>query len=323
EPEPDVRARHASPLPEPEPDEILTKGLEKTKGSLFGRLSSVFSGAATIDVKVLDDLEDALLLADVGVGFATTLVDELRSKVNAKELSTGEDVREALKARMLEVLKASDGGDPLDIKGESPKVILFVGVNGVGKTTTIGKIASKLKDQGKNVVLAAGDTYRAAAVEQLQIWGERTDCRVITGDENADPASVIFNALSHGKEKKVDYVLADTAGRLHTKSNLMEEIQKVKRAAGKAHAGAPHETWLVLDSTTGQNALIQAKEFNKTLGLTGVILTKLDGTAKGGVVVAIANALSLPVRFIGVGEQAADLRPFNSRSFVDALFARK
>jgi len=200
-------------------------------------------------------------------------------------------------------------------------VLLFVGVNGVGKTTSIGKIAHRLTQDKKKVALAAGDTFRAAAVEQLKIWGERTGCRVISGESQSDPASVIFNAVQHAVETKMDFLLADTAGRLHTKSELMDEITKVRRAAGKALEGAPHETWLVVDGTTGQNALAQAREFNQALGLSGVVLTKLDGTAKGGVVVAIANELKLPVRFVGVGEQAEDLRPFQAGVFLDALFA--
>jgi fused signal recognition particle receptor len=287
----------------------------------MGRIGALFTGKSKVDDSVLDELEDVLLTADVGVRLVMELVDDLRDQVSKKSLTSADDIRAALKARLGAALNRADTrGDPLSLNGSSPKVVLFVGVNGVGKTTSIGKVANRIKNQGRTVVLAAGDTFRAAAVEQLRIWGERADCRVISGEDRADPASVIFNAVQHAVETKVDYLLADTAGRLHTKSELMDEIIKVGRAAGKALEGAPHEIWLVVDGTTGQNAVAQAREFNQALGLTGVILTKLDGTAKGGVVIAIANELKLPVRFVGVGEQADDLRPFKPDVFLDALF---
>jgi fused signal recognition particle receptor len=306
-------------------DEAMRRGLAKTQASLLGRLNKLLGlgGTRKIDPNVLEELEEALLTADVGVGLATRLMDELRERLTAGKLQTAEDVREALKQRMQEALAGSsgNGGDPLAAGKTKPWVILFVGVNGVGKTTTIGKIAAQLKMRGLDVVMAAGDTFRAAAVEQLAVWGERTASRVVRGSEGSDPASVLFMAIDQAKQTGADVVLADTAGRLHTKTSLMDEIKKVKRVAGKARQGAPDETWLVVDATTGQNALQQAREFDQALGLTGIILTKLDGTAKGGVVVAIADALRIPVRFVGVGEGADDLRPFSSEVFISALFA--
>jgi len=318
EPEPEHKPE---PSPEVEVDEALKKGLERTSSSFLGRINQILGRKPKVDQAVLDELEEALLIADVGVGLATRLVDELRAKLKSGALDSTDAVREALKSRIAEALGgASEAGDPL-AAAAVPAVILFVGVNGVGKTTTIGKIAGQLTERGKTVVLAAGDTFRAAAVEQLEVWGERAGCRVIRGEASTDPASVIFNAIDHAKQTGAQVVLADTAGRLHTKTNLMDEIKKVKRAAGKARDGAPDHVWLVVDATTGQNALQQAREFHQTLGLTGIILTKLDGTAKGGVVVAIADALDLPVRFVGVGEKTEDLRPFDAKQFVEALFA--
>ncbi|MEK7705251.1 MAG: signal recognition particle-docking protein FtsY, partial [Myxococcota bacterium] len=247
--------------------------------------------------------------------------DGLRASLRAGSLTTADAVREGLKCEVRAALdKAHAGRYELGVGGAKPAVVLFVGVNGVGKTTTIGKVAAALRAQGKDVVLAAGDTFRAAAVEQLAIWGERTHSRVVKGADAADPASVMFNAVEHASASGADVLLADTAGRLHTKKDLMDELHKVKRALSKARHGAPDETWLVVDATTGQNALQQAREFHAQLGLTGIILTKLDGTAKGGVVVAIADAVGIPVRYVGVGEKAEDLRPFSPQQFVDALF---
>lgn len=300
-------------------DAELDKGLERTRSSLWGKLAGVF-GKGNVDSAVLDSLEEALITSDVGVGLASKLVDELRSEWKSNKLATAAAMKERLKERITEALQHGAGSDPLQQIGKKPRIILFVGVNGVGKTTTIGKIAQKLTQKGESVVLAAGDTFRAAAAEQLGIWADRTGAKIIRGEEGADPASVIFNAVNHANAAKADTVLADTAGRLHTKTDLMEEIRKVKRACSKARDAAPDETWLVVDSTTGQNALQQAKEFHQTLELTGVILTKLDGTAKGGVVIAIADALKVPVRFIGVGEKAEDLKPFDPRAFAEALF---
>jgi fused signal recognition particle receptor len=306
----------------PKVDEALKAGLAKTKASFFGRLSEIFSRGPQVDPKTLDSLEEALLLADVGVQLSSRLVTELRGELKERRLTNAEEVQKALREQMLTALKQANGAghDPLALHGDRPRVILFVGVNGVGKTTTIGKISQLLRERGLKVLLAAGDTFRAAAAEQLGIWAERTGCQIVRGAEGADPASVVFGAIEEGKKVGADVVLADTAGRLHTKTSLMDEIKKVKRSIGKARAGAPDEVWLVVDATTGQNALQQAREFNTALGLTGIILTKLDGTAKGGVVVAIADALKLPVRFVGVGEKAADLRPFDAHSFLAGLF---
>ncbi len=306
---------------ESENREAMARGLTKTRESFLGKLNALFSGGKKVDGAVLDELEEVLLTADVGVSLTMELIDQLRDELSKGKLDSAEAVRDSLRAKMTEVV-AGQGGrdDPLALGQKKPRVLLFVGVNGVGKTTTIGKIAAKLSSLGHSVVMAAGDTFRAAAAEQLSIWAERSGARLIRGDEGADPASVIFNAIKHAQETGVDYVLADTAGRLHTKSELMDEIKKVKRAASKARDGAPDGTWLVVDATTGQNGLQQANEFNKALELSGVVLTKLDGTAKGGVVVAIASALGIPVQFVGVGEKATDLRPFDPKQFIDALF---
>jgi fused signal recognition particle receptor len=271
---------------------------------------------------VLDALEEVLLSADVGVGLTLRLMDDLRSRL--RSLTSAQQVHEALRAQLCQTLqqgvaKADADANMLPGGPTRPQVILFVGVNGVGKTTTIGKIATQMQAQGRKVLLAAADTFRAAAAEQLEIWAQRSGAQLLRGRANADPASVVFDAIKQAQASDMDVVLADTAGRLHTKVELMDEIKKVKRAAGKARPNAPDETWLVVDATTGQNALHQAQEFHQALGLTGIILTKLDGTAKGGVVVAVVDALKIPVRYIGVGEQAADLRPFDAAAFVAAL----
>jgi fused signal recognition particle receptor len=303
----------------------LTRGLSRTASALRERLGQIFARHDKIDPHVIGELEEALLSADVGVAMTTRLLQAVRDSLQASRLKSGADVRHLLAEHMLAAFAASDAAaarDPLLTEaGGKPRVILFVGVNGVGKTTTIGKIAAQARARGLDVVLAAGDTFRAAAVEQLSVWAERTHSRVIRGETGVDPASVVFNAITHAVQTNADLVLADTAGRLHTKTLLMDEIKKIKRSVGKARIGAPDETWLVVDATTGQNALHQAREFHQALTLTGVILTKLDGTAKGGVVVAIADALHLPVRYVGVGEQPEDLRPFAPHDFVTTLFA--
>ena len=297
------------------------QGLERTRSSLLGKLSDLFGRTTKIDDEVLDELEEVLISADVGVKLTMGLVDELRAKAAERAIETAADVQNALKELLLKAVGTQVEDEGILVKETAgPKILLFVGVNGVGKTTSIGKIGSLLVNEGHQVVMTAGDTFRAAAVEQLKVWGERTDSKVIAGEEGTDPASVIFNGVQHGVQAGADFVLCDTAGRLHTKSELMDEIKKVRRAAGKAFEGAPHEVILVVDGTSGQNALIQAREFNDAVGLTGVILTKLDGTAKGGVVVAIAHELKVPIRFVGVGEKAEDLRPFDARAFVEGLF---
>ena len=303
-------------------DAALTQGLAKTRASLWGRLSEILRRQPQVDPTVLNDLEEALLTADVGVSLTTRLLAQARDDLKRGSVVTPAAVRAGLKTRLAEALRAAGpSDDPFAGIGLRPRVILFVGVNGVGKTTTIGKVAAYLRGRGQRVLLAAGDTFRAAAVEQLGVWAERTQSELYHGDPGQDPASVIFNAINRAATEGIDVVLADTAGRLHTKTGLMDEIKKVKRAVAKAREHAPDHTWLVVDATTGQNALQQAREFHQALGLTGVILTKLDGTAKGGVVVAIADALKLPVRFVGVGEKPDDLRPFVADVFVSALFA--
>jgi fused signal recognition particle receptor len=304
--------------------QALKAGLSRTRVGFLGRIGTLLGGRVALDDAVLDDIEEVLLTADVGVGMAMRLMDALRDAHRAQPLDGVEAVRSLLRQQLQTALtlpQANAGGAlaPAD-DAARPKVILFVGVNGVGKTTTIGKLAAKLAGEGQKVLLAAGDTFRAAAAEQLSVWGERTGARVVRGDAGADPASVMFNAVEAAKQGAYDIVLADTAGRLHTKVELMDEIKKVRRAIGKVRAGAPDETWLVVDATTGQNALQQAKEFHQALQLTGVILTKLDGTAKGGVVVAIVEALQVPVLYVGVGETAETLLPFSAEQFVEALF---
>jgi fused signal recognition particle receptor len=303
----------------------FSAGLARTQEGLLGRIGKIFRGRTAIDSAVLDDIEEVLLTADVGVGMAMRLMDALRDQHAATPLRHAEDVWALLRAQMqAALLPSGPQGTPLETAvgvGDRPKVVLFVGVNGVGKTTTIGKLAARFAGAGHQVLLAAGDTFRAAAAEQLTIWGERTGARVVRGDAGADPASVMFNAVEAAKQGNFDLVLADTAGRLHTKVELMDEIKKVRRAIGKVQPGAPDETWLVVDATTGQNALQQAKEFHQALTLTGVILTKLEGTAKGGIIVAIVDALKIPVVYVGVGEKADDLLPFAPDAFVSALFA--
>ena len=306
-------------------DEAMRRGLHKTHASFFSRFNGIFGRTGPkVGMEVVDALEELLLSADLGVHLTTHFTDALRQQLERGELATAEAVRAALRQRLEQAMLAENGGgDPLAWvdAGTRPRVVLFVGVNGVGKTTTIGKIATLLRQRDKQVVMAAGDTFRAAAAEQLSVWGERAGARVIQGEAGADPASVVFNTIKHAEQTGADVVLADTAGRLHTKAALMDEIKKVQRACGKAREGAPDETWLVLDATTGQNALQQVREFNAVLGLTGIILTKLDGTAKGGVVVNIVQALKVPVRFVGTGEKAADLRPFRPAPFLAAFFA--
>jgi fused signal recognition particle receptor len=275
-----------------------------------------------IDDEVLDELETRLLTADVGVETTERILQDLRKKVARKELGDLEALLDALRVSLLEILKPA--AQPLEIdENVTPFSILVVGVNGAGKTTTIGKLARHLQDAGFKVMLAAGDTFRAAAVEQLQIWGQRNDVTVIAQATGADPAAVVFDAMQAAKARGIDVLLADTAGRLHTQSNLMDELKKVKRVIGRVDTSAPHEILLVLDASQGQNALQQARLFNEALGVTGVVLTKLDGTAKGGIVFALASQLRIPIRFIGIGEALEDLSPFDAEAFVDALLKRE
>jgi len=298
----------------------LKSGLKRTRGNLSDGLANLLLGKKTIDDDLFEELETNLLLADVGVDATRDIIDSLTGKVTRKELSDTEALASALREELADLLKKVE--QPLEIpQRDTPYVILMVGVNGVGKTTTIGKLASKLQAEGKSVMLAAGDTFRAAAVEQLQVWGERNNIPVVAQHTGADSASVIYDALESAKSRNVDVLIADTAGRLHTSGNLMDELVKVKRVMAKLDTEAPHEVMLVLDAGTGQNAINQADQFNQAVNVTGLTLTKLDGTAKGGVIFSIAQSLKIPVRFIGIGEAIDDLRPFNSKDFINALFS--
>ena len=275
-----------------------------------------------IDENVLEDLEAELVMADVGVDATDEIITRLRKRLGRKELKDVAALRDGLRMTLVDML--SPVAKPLDIATQSgPFVILMVGVNGAGKTTTIGKLASRLLDEGHSVMLAAGDTFRAAAIEQLQVWGERNDVAVIAQQTGADPAAVIFDAYAAARSRSVDVLLADTAGRLQNQQGLMDELIKIKRVLGRQDDGAPHETMLVLDASQGQNALVQAEKFNSALGLTGITVTKLDGSAKGGILFAIANKLDVPVRFIGIGESAADMQPFDADDYVSALLAHE
>ena len=326
-------AVEAAVEPEPLPEELpeapvkesggffarMKKGLSKTRSALVEGVAEIFVGKKEIDDELLEELETQLLVADVGVEATSEIIGKLTKRVKYRELDDADALMQALKTELKEILVPAD--EPLVIDEKKvPYVILVVGVNGVGKTTTIGKMARKLQSEGKKVMLAAGDTFRAAAVEQLQVWGERNDIPVVAQHTGADSASVIYDAFEAAKARGADVLIADTAGRLHNKENLMEELRKVKRVLGKHDETAPHEVLLVLDAGTGQNALSQAKLFHETVQLTGMALTKLDGTAKGGVIFALSKQMQLPIRFLGVGEQIDDLRPFSAGEFVDALF---
>ena len=303
----------------------MRQGLSKTRSGFTEGLTSLLIGKKEIDDELLEDMETQLLMADVGIEATTEIMERLTARVGRNELNDSDALYDALMLELEVLLKDCEKPLVLPSKEETqkqPYVILMVGINGVGKTTTIGKLAKRFQAEGKSVMLAAGDTFRAAAVEQLQVWGERNDVTVIAQHTGADSASVIFDAVEAAKSRGIDVVIADTAGRLHTKDNLMQELEKVVRVMGKLDDTAPHEVMLVLDAGTGQNALNQAESFQKVVGVTGLTLTKLDGTAKGGIIFAIAKQLSIPVRFIGVGEQIDDLRPFVSSDFVSALFDR-
>ncbi len=295
----------------------LSHSLEKTKRTFSDGMADFFLGRKSIDNTLLDELETRLLSADVGIDATTTIIDELQSGISRKAINDADSLHLKLAEIMKSILQPCE--QPLNTASAKPFVILVVGINGAGKTTSIGKLASHFKQQGKSVMLAAGDTFRAAAVEQLQEWGKRNNVPVISQGTGADPASVIFDAVASARSKNIDIVIADTAGRLHTQDNLMEELAKIKRVMGKLDASAPHETLIVMDASFGQNALHQAQQFHQSIGLTGMAVTKLDGTAKGGILFSIAKTLNLPVRFIGVGEGINDLRPFNAGEFVDAL----
>jgi fused signal recognition particle receptor len=296
----------------------LRKGLAATRGGFMARLKAIFTGKKEIDPAILEQLEEVMLTSDVGVKTTQAILERLRDQMKKSELADTDAVWAALRAEATRILSLPV---PKPIKGK-PLVVLMVGVNGVGKTTTIGKLATKWNGDGKKVMLAAGDTFRAAAVQQLEVWGKRVGAEVVRGKEGADPGAVAFEATKKAVDSQADILFVDTAGRLHTKVNLMDEIKKVKRTITKAFEGAPHDTLLVIDATTGQNALNQAALFKEALDLTGIILTKLDGTAKGGVVLGVCDELKVPVRYIGLGERAEDLREFVAADFVEALFGK-
>jgi len=304
-----------------EAGKTLAAGLERTRGGFMARLSALLGGARTLDDSVLADLEEVLFTADIGVKTATKLLESAREKVRRKDVSDPAKLKGALREDIQRILALDGrGAGPAPVGAARPWVVMVVGVNGSGKTTTVGKLAAKHQAAGHRVLLGAGDTFRAAAGEQLEVWAGRVNAPIVRGKEGGDPASVCFEAVQKGVQDGVDVVLCDTAGRLHTKAPLMEELKKVKRVIGKAAVGAPHEVLLVLDATNGQNAIAQARQFHEALGVTGIVLTKLDGTAKGGVVIGIADELGLPVRYVGVGETVADLKPFSPGEFVEALF---
>ena len=292
--------------------------LEDTRRQLGKRLGALLTNRSSIDEDLLDEIETTLITSDIGVNAALEIVENLRAGISNKIISEPGQVLPAVQAELFELIESCEQFLAVD-EGKKPYVILMVGVNGAGKTTTIGKLAQRYKEDGLSVMLAAGDTFRAAAVEQLKSWGERNDIPVVAQGSGADSAAVIFDALQSAKARGVDVLIADTAGRLHTQHNLMEELKKIHRVMGRIDDSAPHEIMLVVDAGTGQNALSQAREFNQAIGLTGITVTKLDGTARGGVLFGIAHELGLPIRFIGVGEAAKDLRPFDAGSFVNAI----
>ena len=333
-PEPEVERPPAQVIPFPVPPPAaeappaerkragaaaLAPGLARTRSGFVARLGEIFKGRKELDPSVVGDIEKVLLTADIGVRTSQNLLEEIRSSLSRRELADPDAVWAFLRRRSSEMLTLP--APPVDFTAARPFVLLVIGVNGSGKTTTIGKLAAKLAADGKKVLLAAGDTFRAAAVEQLDVWAGRAGATLVRGKEGVDPSSVIFDGVKRGVTEGFDVVIADTAGRLHTKVDLMEELQKVRRTVAKACPGAPHETWLVIDSTSGQNAIAQAQIFTEAMAVSGIVLTKLDGTAKGGVILGIADQLKLPVRYIGIGEKVDDLRAFDPDDFVDALFA--
>jgi fused signal recognition particle receptor len=313
--------------PEPTLAERLKASVSKTKAALSETVDTIFLGEKKVDPALLRQLENALLSADLGVGTTREILDAVREKLDRNALSDSSQLKGEIKSHIVRILNASVGSKPLQqgviagsTNGKGPRVIFVVGVNGAGKTTSIGKLANRLRKEGSSVILCAADTFRAAAVEQLEIWAQRNGIEVIKQKSGADPAAVVYDAVAAAKARSSDAVIVDTAGRLHTKSNLMAELDKMKRTAAKVIPGAPHDVLLVLDATTGQNGLAQAREFTSTVGVTGIILTKLDGTAKGGIVVAISRELSLPIRFVGTGEQINDLIPFDAETYANSLF---
>ena len=294
----------------------LKQGLSKTKQSFNDKVNNVFSTFRKVDEELLEELEEALIMSDVGVETSTKIISKLRDRIKKQNIKEAEEVKQALREEIQEIFDSIDNSLHLET---TPSVILVVGVNGVGKTTSIGKIANRLKQDGKKVIIAAADTFRAAAVEQLEIWADRAGCQIVKKDEGADPASVVYDAIDIAKKENADVLICDTAGRLHNKKYLMDELEKIKRVINKELPEASKEVLLVIDATTGQNAILQVQAFKETVDITGLILTKLDGTAKGGVVIGITNENQMPVKFIGVGEQIDDMEVFNSKDFVDAI----
>jgi fused signal recognition particle receptor len=296
----------------------LKAGIQKTRSGLMEKLDDAISGRKEIDADVLEELEFALITADIGARTTSEVLERIRQQVERHQLGDAAQLKTAIKEHLLEILEATER--PVPVIAEPPTVILVVGVNGAGKTTSIGKLTRRLQSEGKSVLLCAADTFRAAAIEQLEVWAERTGADLIKQQAGADPSAVAFDAVQAAKARKADYVIVDTAGRLHTKTNLMAELEKMRRTVARVIPSAPHEVLLVIEATTGQNGLEQARKFTETSAVTGIILTKLDGTAKGGVVVAISRELSLPIRYVGVGEQLDDLLPFDPAAFVGSLF---
>ena len=308
--------------PEPSLLERLKASVTKTKAALAETVDTIFLGERAIDPSILTDLERALISADIGVKTTREVLDSVKEKLDRHALSNAAQLKQEIKSQIARILKPATELVLANVSnnGAGTRVVFVIGVNGVGKTTSIGKLANRLRQQGLSVVLCAADTFRAAAIEQLEIWAQRNGVEVVKQKSGADPAAVVFDAVAAAKSRNADAVIVDTAGRLHTKSNLMAELEKMKRTAAKVIPGAPHDVLLVMDATTGQNGLLQAREFTSAVGVTGIILTKLDGTAKGGIVVAISRELGLPIRFVGTGEQIDDLVPFDAETYVNSLF---
>jgi fused signal recognition particle receptor len=296
----------------------LKAGIQKTRSGLVDRIEDVLAGKKQIDAELLEELEYTLITADIGVRTVEDILERIRQQMDRKSASDAAEIKNLIREELLEVLRASE--NPIRVVTTPPAVVMLVGVNGAGKTTTIGKLAHRFLGEGRKVLLCAADTFRAAAIEQLEVWAQRANVDLIRQKTGADPSAVVFDALQAAKARAVDYVIIDTAGRLHTKENLMAELEKMRRTCQRVVPGSPHEVWLVLDAITGQNGLEQARKFTASAGVSGIVLTKLDGTAKGGVVVAIARELNLPIRFVGVGEKIDDLLPFEPENFVDSLF---
>jgi fused signal recognition particle receptor len=305
---------------EPSLLEKLKSGVQKTRAGLVNALEDAIQGKKEIDADLLDELEGTLLSADIGVRTTEEILERIRQRVERHQLADAAELKGLIREQLLEILAASERA-PARVT-EPPAVVLMVGVNGSGKTTTIGKLGQRFKNEQRSVLLCAADTFRAAAIDQLEVWGQRTGIQVVRQGPGSDPSAVLFDAVQAAKARNIDYVLVDTAGRLQTKENLMAELQKMSRTARKVIPNAPHEVLLVLDATTGQNGLEQARKFTETAGVTGIVLTKLDGTAKGGIVVAIARELNLPIRYVGVGEKVEDLLPFDAEKFIQSLFEK-